>query len=221
MASADDALDVMFGAMTTPAGLVLFTAPTWAGEPGQAAEQVARVQALGEPVLDDVDRRALADTVHAIDDAFPRGNYHLGARILPGLTDDSIDAFLRSAEEMPASCVLNVHHAHGAATRVPITETAYAYRDEHLVVEILGAWADGDRAAESAWVRDTEHRLDAHALPGGWPNLMAPGDPRAQDAYGTNTARLLAVKAHYDPDGVFTATPLPDDSTSSKLLAIT
>jgi FAD/FMN-containing dehydrogenase len=209
MASADDALDVMFGAMHAPGGLVLYTAPTWAGDPGQAASQVAGVRALGEPVLDDVDRRALADTVHALDDAFPRGNYHLGARILPGLSDGAIDAFLRSAEAMPATCVLNVHHAHGAATRVPVTDTAYAYREEHLAVEIIGAWADGDGAAESAWVGDTERRLDVHALAGGWANLMARGDQRARDAYGVNSSRLLEIKSRYDPDVVFTAIPLP------------
>jgi FAD/FMN-containing dehydrogenase len=210
MASADDALDVMFGAMTTPAGLVLYTAPTWAGDPTHAAAQVAHVRALGEPVLDDVDQRALADTVHALDDAFPRGgNYHLAARLLPGLTDDAIDAFLRAAEAMPATCVLNVHHSHGAATRVSVTETAYAYRDEHLVVEIIGAWAHGDGAAESAWARDTERRLDRHALAGGWTNLMARGDRRASDSYGINTDRLLAVKSHYDPARAFTASPLP------------
>jgi FAD/FMN-containing dehydrogenase len=215
MASADDALDVMFGAVSTPNGLVLFTAPTWAGDPGHAAGQVARVRALGDPVLDDVDRRALADTVHAVDDAYPRGgNYHLSARILPGLTDDAIDAFVRSAEAMPATCVLNVHHSHGAATRVPISATAYAYRDEHLVVEIIGAWADGDGVAESAWVRDTERRLDAHALAGGWANLMARGDQRATDAYGINTDRLLAIKSHYDPDRVFAAIPLPNQLVS-------
>ena len=210
MASADDALDVMFGAMSTPAGTVVYTGPTWAGDPGQAAGQIARVRALGEPVLDDVEERSLSDTVHAFDDAFPRGgNYHLGARLLPGLTDDAIDDFLRAAEAMPATCVLNVHHAHGAATQVPVADTAYAYRDEHLVVEIIGAWAHGDGAAESAWVRDSERLLDRHALAGGWAALMAPGDRRAGDAYGINTSRLLAVKAHYDPERVFTATPLP------------
>jgi hypothetical protein len=210
MASADDALDVMFGAMTTPGGLVLYTAPTWAGDPDRAAVQVAGVRALGDPVLDDVDRRALADTVHALDETFPRGNYHLSSRTLPSLTDDAIDAFLASAEAMPATCVLNVHHSHGAATRVPVTKTAYPYRDEHLVVEIIGAWPDGGGAAESAWVRATERRLDAHSLPGGWANLMGHGDPRAKDAYGANAERLLAVKSHYDPDGVFKASPLPE-----------
>jgi FAD/FMN-containing dehydrogenase len=210
-ASADDALDVAVAAMSIPAGLALVTRATWAGDPGQAAEQVARVRALGDPVLDDVDRRALADTAHASDDAWPRGgSYYLSARLLPGPTDDAIDAFMRSAEAMPATCMLSAHHSHGAATRVPTTETAWAYRDEHLRIQIFGIWTDGDGAAESAWVRDSERRLEAHALPGGWPNFMAHGDPRAQDAYGINTSRLLAVKAHYDPDGVFTATPLPE-----------
>jgi hypothetical protein len=210
MASADDALDVMFGALHTPGGLVLFTGPTWAGAPGSAADQLARVRALGEPVLADVGERALADAVHAMDELFPRGrNYHLASRSLAGLTDAAIDAFLASADAMPTTCALNVHHAHGAATRVSATETAFPYRDEHLVVEILGSWADGDGAAESAWVRNTQRLLDAQALPGGWANLMARDDQRARDAYGINTDRLLAVKSHYDPDGVFAAIPFP------------
>jgi FAD/FMN-containing dehydrogenase len=210
-ASADDALDVTFAAMYTPAGRVLVTIPTWAGELGRATAQVARVRALGEPALEDVGRRALADTVHALDDVFPRGgNYRLGTRTLPGLTGAAIDAFLQAAEAMPVTCALASHHSHGAATRVPVTETAYPYRDEHIVVEIIGSWADGDGAVVSAWVRDTEHRLDSHALSGGWANLMARGDQRAQDAYGINTGRLLAVKSHYDPDGVFAAIPLPE-----------
>ena len=50
--------------------------------------------------------------------------------------------------------------------------------------------------------------MDAHAPAGGWTNLMARDDPRA-DAYGNNTERLLAVKAQYDPDGVFMAMPVP------------
>src|SRR6202035_5279506 len=122
----------------------------------------------------------------ALDAVFPHGgNYRLASRTLPGLTDGSLEAFARAAEAMPATCFLNVHHCHGAATRVAAAETAYPYRDEHLVVEIVGSWADGDGAAESAWVRDTERRLDGHASAGGWATLMARGDQRVHDAYGT------------------------------------
>jgi hypothetical protein len=67
-----------------------------------------------------------------LDDVLPRsGRYRLGARILPALIESAIDIFLRSAEAMPPSCALNVHHAQGAAIRVPVSETAQAYRDEH------------------------------------------------------------------------------------------
>ncbi|GAA1956474.1 FAD-binding oxidoreductase [Catenulispora subtropica] len=208
--TADDALDVMFGALHTPAGLVLFTSPTWAGDPAGADEQIGRVRALGDPVLEDFGRRALADAVHAMDELFPRGgNYYLSSLLLPRLTDAAVDDFVRAGDAMPATCALNVHHSHGAATRVAATETAYQYRDEHLVLEILGSWTDGDGAEESAWVRETERRMDAYALAGGWTNLMARDNPRVADAYGGNTERLLAVKAHYDPDGVFMAMPMP------------
>jgi hypothetical protein len=74
-----------------------------------------------------------------------------------------------------------------------------AYRDEHLVVEIIGSWANGDGIAESAWVRDTERRLDASAVPGGWPNLMARGAQRVRDAYGINSGRLLAGQSALRP----------------------
>ena len=77
-------------------------------------------------------------------------------------------------------------------------------------MKIRGVWAAGDGAAETAWVRDTERRLDPYALPGGWSNLMARGDQRASDAYGINTKPLAAVKKHYDPGGTFTAFPLPE-----------
>jgi hypothetical protein len=209
MSRADDALDVVFALAMTPNGPVLSMRPTWSGDAVDAQGQVAQVRALGEPVMDRVARTPLAAAVHAMDGMFGPGHYHLGSRILPGLTSEAIEALLESAEAMPGTCFLGVHHAHGAATRVPVEATAYAYRDEHLLVQILGAWTDGDGTTEKAWVRETERRLDAHALPGGWAVFMASGDQRARDAFGPNTDRLLAAKSHYDPDGIFRATPLP------------
>ena len=43
-----------------------------------------------------------------------------------------------------------------------------------------------------------------------YPNYFGPDRPeQAAQAYGQNTARLLRIKAHYDPNGVFAATSLP------------
>ena len=200
----DDEFDVMFGAMHTPAGTVLFTSPVWAGSADAADHQIDRVRALGDPVLDDVARRSYAQIVRVFGESFPAGgNYRLGARVVARIDDAFIEAFTASVDAMPPNCALNVHVAHGVATRVAPDATAHIYRQPHLVVEILGISADGDGVAETEWVLDTERRLDAVSLPGGWTNLMAPDDPRNHQAHGPNRARLAAAKERYDPARVF------------------
>lgn len=210
VASLDDRLDVMFGAMTTPAGLVLFTTPMWLGDPDEDQAWLDQVRALGTPVLDQVARIPLAEAVHAIDELCPAGgNYHGSTRTLPVPDAAALETLAALVEAMPPTGYLNVHHLHGAALAPAVGATAYAYREEHLVVELLGFWGEGDGADVKAWVARAEEMLEPHALPGGWPALMRPDDPRARDAYGPNTERLLAAKKHYDPDGVFVAGPLP------------
>jgi hypothetical protein len=61
-----------------------------------------------------------------------------------------------------------------------------------------------------AWADRLSQALAPHALPGGYANLLGP-DARDQiaHAFGGNAARLRLVKSQYDPDGVFSAIPLP------------
>jgi FAD/FMN-containing dehydrogenase len=104
-----------------------------------------------------------------------------------------------------------VHSLHGAATRVPVADTAFGNRDPHLMIEIIALWEPGDpRAAEHrAWAGNLAGALEPEALPGGYPNLLGTDeDERAAQAFGPNTERLLAVKRRFDPDNVFRAIPL-------------
>jgi hypothetical protein len=96
---------------------------------------------------------------------------------------------------------------------VPADATAFGLRREHLVVEILACFADeAAPGAHRQWVRATRRGFEAAALPGAYPNFLAPGDERAGKSYGANAARLLAAKRHYDPENVFrSAIPLPAD----------
>ena len=49
-----------------------------------------------------------------------------------------------------------------------------------------------------------------HAMPGGYPNLLAPDETdQITHAYDPHLERLLAVKHRYDIDNAFNVTPLP------------
>jgi hypothetical protein len=103
-----------------------------------------------------------------------------------------------------------VHHFHGAAARVPVESTAFRIRQNHLMVEVVGWWTPGVSTPHQAWVESVDDALSTDALPGGYPNMLGPSDhAQIADPYRPNTGRLLAAKNRYDPNGVFSATPLP------------
>jgi hypothetical protein len=81
------------------------------------------------------------------------------------------------------------------------------------MVEIVAAWEpQDDETRHRAWANRASTDLAACAIPGGYPNLLGPDDhEQIAHAYGSNASRLRAAKTHFDPDGVFTAIPLPAD----------
>jgi FAD/FMN-containing dehydrogenase len=82
------------------------------------------------------------------------------------------------------------------------------------MVEIIAGWEpDGSNgAAHRQWAQDLWESLASFALPGGYANFLIPRHrEQVRDAYGSNGARLRALKRRFDPDGVFaSAIPLPD-----------
>jgi hypothetical protein len=131
------------------------------------------------------------------------------------MSEDIIQTLLRAgdARTSPFSGIA-IHHFHGAATRVPLSDSAFGIRSDHFVIEIVAAWEPADSTDDGAhhrdWADAVYSELSPHSLDGGYPNLIGPAQAgQADAAYGPNAGRLLAVKQHYDPRGVFSATPLP------------
>ncbi|MFG2072113.1 FAD-binding oxidoreductase [Nonomuraea maritima] len=214
-----DELTVQFGVLAGPDGEpVVFVSPTWSGDDLAAGERaLARLDALGTPLVSQVGPTTVPEMLAAIDGQFPFGRHvEIRPRTVPSLTSGVRDVLSLAGSTMtsPYSAV-SVHSLHGAAARVPVTETAFGNRDPHFMIEIIALWEPDDtRAAEHrAWAGDLAAALDPVALPGGYPNLLGPDEAtQIAHAYGPNTERLLAVKRHYDPDHVFRAIPLPDPS---------
>ncbi|MFJ4470804.1 FAD-binding oxidoreductase [Streptomyces sp. NPDC089424] len=214
LAAAPDSLTVPSAFLAGPDGSpALFLMPVWSGDPAAGERHFDALRRLGTPVLTEVLALSPEELLHRNDAWGAVTGLHFTARSrsVAALTPHVVEALTGAARGItgPMSGVL-LHHFHGAATRVPVESTAFGLRQRHLMVEIVAGWEAGDAAPHRAWAESVADSLAPDALPGGYPGMLDPAQ-RAEVAhsYGPNTARLLAAKARFDPDGVFTATALP------------
>jgi FAD/FMN-containing dehydrogenase len=193
-------------------GPALLLAVHWSGDADEGAPWVREVERLGTPLMSTVGPAAPAQALHALDGMFPAGRHYTLrtaslTRLTPAVAEVLADGERRRTSPLSA---VNIHHFHGAATRVSADHSAWALREPHLMVEVIAATTDAEGHDEqTAWA---DHLLDALrplALSAAYPNLLAPGDDeRAAGVYGDNLTRLHAVKRDVDPAGRFSGIPI-------------
>lgn len=176
-------------------------------EAGAAA--TAPIKAFGKPVMDVIGPLPYMALNMMLDDAFPRGarNYWK-SHFLPELSDAAIDALVdRFAKSASPLTHIVIEAFHGAATRVPVTDTAFSLRANGFNVLLLSQWLEpGDDAAGMSWARESYAALEPHGGPSRYVNYLERddvGDSVLTSAYGPNLQRLQKVKAKYDPENVF------------------
>jgi FAD/FMN-containing dehydrogenase len=218
-ATMPDELGITVGMTSGPDGRPsLLFLPLWNGDKQRGERIIRDLQALGTPQLAQVGPMTYGGMLALYDaavDAADGWHYEMRTRSIPALTRDAIDVITRAvAGKTSPYSMVNWHHFHGAATRIPAEQIAFGLRQEHFMVEVIAGWMpDGSNGAEHRqWAQDLWESLAPFALPGGYANQLGPHDrEQARDAYGVNGARLKALKRRFDPDGVFaSAIPLPD-----------
>ena len=135
---------------------------------------------------------------------------NLATRNLAALTPPVVAALIGAAEQRTSPLSgINMHHFHGAATRIPVTSTSSACATS------ISWWRSSARARRRRRRRPRvgcprRPGTAAHAMPGGYPNLLgSDAADQIRHAYGPNAPRLIEVKKQYDPGNVFSAIPLP------------
>lgn len=214
---APDALTSTLTLLSGPDGSpVIAISPTWSGAPADGAAVLDEFAGLGTPLTAAVNRMSPLAKLREFDGAFPDGaHYAIRTRNIAAFTPGVVSALIEAytARTSPGAFI-NIHHFHGAATRTAVESGAFGLRRDHFMVEFVQTGVPDTASLPGDWPRTASTMLSPHALPGGYPNLLGPDDKhQAAAAYGPHAARLLAVKARWDPESVFTATPLPPPGT--------
>jgi len=166
------------------------------------------IKAFGPPVMDAMGPIPYNDQNGLLDAAMPKGALnHWKSQFLADLSDDAIraliDAYMASPSPMSQ---LVLEHFHGAATRIPVEQTACTLRTTGFNVVIISQWmSPADTVRGRAWCRDTYNSLQPFLGPTRYVNYLdtdEAGDPAAM-AYGPNYGRLRELKKRYDPDNFF------------------
>jgi hypothetical protein len=218
-ASMPDELGISVVVATGPDGQpALLFLPLWNGDTQRGERIISEFQGVGTPQLAQVGPMTYGDILALLDrgvNAADGCHWEARTRWLPALTPGAIDVIIRAvAGRTSPYSMVNLHHLHGAATRIPAEKIGFGIRQEHLMLEIVAAWKpDGSGGgAHRQWAHDLWEALGPFALPGGYANLLTSRDrEQVRDAYGSNGARLRSLKRRFDPDGVFaSAIPLPE-----------
>ncbi len=159
------------------------------------------------PVADMVGEKKYTEIQTMLDFSAPAGlHYYFKCPFLRELSDDAIRTIVEFAERTPTEQTQVVlEHMHGAASRVPVAQTAFALRRVHYSVNIMPAWTDPAMAEKCIdWARELAAALESFGASDAYVNYLGDEGPSAVRAsYGSNYERLVALKRKYDPSNFF------------------
>ena len=137
-----------------------------------------------------------------LDAGFPHGNHTTGNR----LSCDAIVVLVEHANRAtsPLSAVV-VEYYGGVASRVGVSETAFAQRQAQYDALILAQWVDpGEFQRHIEWARGLADSMRPFSSNAYFLNYLGEqGEDTIKATFGPNRDRLIAVKKKYDPENFF------------------
>ena len=225
MKTAPDELFVLVQVIETPDGKsTLNIAPNWFGDPEEGQLVIDRIRKLGTPLREQISQTNMKSLLESFAPFIINGRrIYAKTRWLTELHPD-LTAIIADAVNHKTSplSVIGLMEIHGAATTVPLADTAFGLRERHFVLLIGSEWTlDDDAQADShrKWTDDLYEKTARYSIPGGYANLLGKGDQaQIAHAFGSNLEKVQLLKKKFDPDGVFSAIhlPLETDKHSSK-----
>ncbi len=208
MVSAPEELTAYAALITTPDGHpAVAVIPCYCGELAEGERVIGPLRKFGSPLADAVQPMPFPAMQRILDGAFPDGTHNYWkSTFVKALSDDAIDVIVAHADKMrsPLSAVVLEYYG-GAASRVGISETAFAQRRAEYDIGFMAQWTDpAEKALHVAWAQAMSDALapfSSRAYLLNFVDAESPDTIRA--AFGANYARLAEVKKRYDPTNFF------------------
>lgn len=186
---------------------VLIFALVWCGAVEAGERAVAPVLAFGEPIAAALGAQPYSAFQTAFDPLLaPGGRNYWKSANFSTLGDAAIDGLVAAASQLPGpECEIFVAQLGGAMSRVDAAATPFVGRDAHFIMNVHGRWSDPrDDDAVRRWARRTFETAAPHATGSGYVNFLTEDEAeRVSASYGSNHARLQALKARFDPGNLF------------------
>ncbi len=174
---------------------------------GIAALEPVR-KALPRPVLDGMRTLPFPALQSLFDPLLPKGlQWYWKADFVKELSDEAIQAHLEHAARVPEGLsLMHLYPIDGAVHEIASEATAWSCRDATWSMVIAGIHSDPAHAATvSRWAKDYWNAVHPFNPGGAYVNFMMAdeGDARVRATYGANYARLVEIKARFDPENLF------------------
>ena len=180
----------------------------YSGPLAEAERLLAPIKAFGTPVGDVLQKRPYVSQQTLLDATQPKGRrYYWKSEYLrslePGLFERAIEHASRIVS--PHSAIL-IFPIDGALNELPEDHSAVGNREAAAVLNIASAWEHAEDDADNIeWARGVWRDMRQFSTGGTYINFLTEeeGDERTRAAYRMNYARLVQVKAKWDPANFF------------------
>lgn len=177
------------------------------GEVAEGERAAAAVLKFGTPIASALGATPYAGFQQAFDPLLtPGGRNYWKSNNFATLGDAALDTVIAAAARLPGpECEVFVAQLGGAMGRVDPAATAFAGRDARFIMNVHGRWSDKrDDESVRSWARQTFEAAAPHATGSGYVNFLTEDEgERVAATYGSNHARLQALKQRYDPGNLF------------------
>jgi FAD binding domain/Berberine and berberine like len=206
--SAPEELTAYAALLHTPDGVpAVAVIACYCGDLTEGEQVLKSLRNFSSPIADMIQPMPFPQMQTLLDAAFPDGNHNYWkSTFLREFGDDAIAVLVEHANRAtsPLSGVV-IEYYGGAASRVGVSETAFAQRQAQYSIGFLAQWTNpGESQLHIEWARALADSIRPFSSGAYYLNYLGEeGEDTIKAAFGLNHDRLVTVKKKYDPNNFF------------------